>query len=70
MMESGDIAVENMNMGIRTLRGDPITNRGPHPLPCFETVITMKEGARNVFPPIVLHTRTTQIGSTLSSRLG
>jgi hypothetical protein len=40
-----------LNMGIRVLRGDPVSNRGPHPLPSFETVFTMKEGARSVFPP-------------------
>ena len=40
-----------LNMAVRVLRGDPITNRGTHPLPGFETVFTIKEGARNVFPP-------------------
>ena len=29
----------------------PISNRGIHPLPGFETIFTIKEGARNVFPP-------------------
>ena len=40
-----------LNMAVRVLRGDPISNRGIHPLPGFEIIFTIKEGARNVFPP-------------------
>ena len=41
----------SMNLTVRILRGDPITNRGKRALPGFEVLFTVKDGMRVMFAP-------------------